>query len=216
MADTYDDLAALADLQPPDPRYGRMLVKVNGCWSYPGAPLDGVNLRIPRANASDARVKAAIADGVWFAWEVDAAGRPVKAMPITSVFYGKPPLTPVDAGSARALAPTGAQFEIYRGSPPAYIGDIAGLWMAAFKAGVHALPNGSNLEKRHLILEMAAAYVSQITYTPAVGDTLEGQGRQNASTPSQGARYTVKSVSEPDARRYVLVLDRLSWPGSNR
>lgn len=219
MPDAYDDLAALADLQPPDPRYGRVLRRTGEWWSYPGCTLDGINLKVPRFNAGDARVKAAIAEGVWFAQEVDAAGRPVVVMPVaTSAFADRPPLKPQDVGTAKALPPGGAdtfiRFELQRGRPPVFAGHIDAVWKAAWSAGETPDPTGSNLGDRHLVLEMPVRFhVNDAWVTPTVGDDVIASGQYGFG--SSKARYTVKEVHEPSTRRYILVLSRLRWPGNN-
>lgn len=59
--DTFTDLAALAA------QGDGSLVRVNGAWTYAGAPLDttGTNLRLPVATVSARRVWAAIVRQVW-------------------------------------------------------------------------------------------------------------------------------------------------------
>jgi len=100
MADAFDDLAALA-AKGDDPTVAPSLVKTNGRWSYPGCPLDGGNLRLPRENLPDARVLAALADGAWTVIQVDANEAPLVVAPAGKA--DKRPLTLAQVGTAAAV-----------------------------------------------------------------------------------------------------------------
>lgn len=201
MADAV--LNALADVQL-DARYGRMLVKTAGRWSFPGCPLDGVNLRVPRYNAPDSQVLAAIADGSWSAFEVDQDGKPTKAVEASSPFFGRPTLQPHEAGGARAVPPMACRADVYRGSPltPAFgqnASTFDGLWIGAWRAGVVPGPSGAGIGAQHLVLRLNMGGAS----IPLVGDRLS----------VEGAQYTVKAVASAGTNSYDLVLSRYIHSG---
>lgn len=100
MADTFDDLAALAA------NGNGLLIRTGSKWSYPGAQREGTNLRIPSPNVDDSRVQAALDAEAWRVWRVDAAGKPDMVCAMDSPLGTKRalPLKPSDVGTVRSVA----------------------------------------------------------------------------------------------------------------
>lgn len=213
MADTFDDLAALAAKAEPawngteyaKPNGGLgLLVRTHGVWSYPGAPQDGVNLRLPTDNIPDTRVQAALAAGAWGTYRVDGRGRPDIVVAAGSAMskQNAAPLQPTDIGTAQSVDSSQANVAISlgRGAPPADLATFKGRWQAAFATGLTPLPDGRNLEGRHLVFRIVPP-VYGWQPVPAVGDQIRF---------AEGTRYRISSVSTEADGGYSFVLGRLN------
>lgn len=211
MTDTYTDLATLADGQPPDPRYGRMLVKSGSVWSYPGCPTNdprASNLVLPVFNVPDYRVQAALADGLWIPFELSpstpaAPGKPVKVVEATSAWALRLPIHHHEVGTVRTLPPVQAlQVQILRGSPLAPVNGfysyVTATWLAAWQAGAVTNADGGNLGDRHLTLRVTLPVVTPAFPAPLAGDRLA----------IGGSYYMVNGVSSVGGQVYDIALSR--------
>ena len=104
MAD-YSDLAALAAKDPAGK--GRLwYVRDGNVWSYAGCAVPtGSNLLVPVESVSDARVKAALADGSWMGSVIDPNATPIRILAVQVMPAPGAPLNVLkasDLGSAAA------------------------------------------------------------------------------------------------------------------
>ncbi|SFL42358.1 hypothetical protein [Methylobacterium pseudosasicola] len=82
MADTYDDLAALAAKDPAGK--GRLWhVRDGNCWSYAGCPTPpDADLKVPNESVPDGRVRAALTDGTWMGAVIDVNATPIMILAV--------------------------------------------------------------------------------------------------------------------------------------
>ena len=159
-------------------------------WSYPGCPMDGSNLRLPRESAAQSRVQAALTSGEWVTSQIDNAGAPLAVVPAASTLGSRGvPIRPHEVGSARGAGP--ASGYMLRDDAPYPNAVITGVWALAWRSDMTTPGDGSGVPDTLLTFDVTDTASGGTALIPVVGSHVTV--RQSPTGP--GSRYTVVSVN---------------------